>query len=411
MDNKINLVKTSLFNYYQKEKKRQKQTLNLIASENYPSRKVLFYSGSILMTKYAEGYPTWRYYQGCQYINKIEKLAIDLVKKLFEAEHANVQPHSGAQANQAVYLALLKPGDKILSLDLLSGGHLTHGAKINFSGIFYQIHYYNLDLTTQKLDYESIRKIAEEVKPKLIIAGYSSYSLKINFAKLREVADQVGAYLLADIAHVAGLVAVGLFPNPVPYADVVTFTTHKTLRGPRGGIILAKKELETKIDRAVFPGNQGGPNQAIIAAKAQCFYEALQPEFKKYQKKVLENAKTMADYFCEKGIKIINGGTETHLLTIDTVTSYNLTGKEAAERLEKFGIICNKQMIPYDIKKPLISSGVRLGSPALTTRGLGSKEFWEIAELIDLVLKNHQNSDIKKEMRVRVKTLTKKFKK
>src|SRR5437764_7299334 len=239
MNKKLNLTEILLSNYYQKERKRQKQTLNLIASENYPSRKVLFYSGSILMTKYAEGYPTWRYYQGCQYINKIEKLAIDLVKKLFKAEHANVQPHSGAQANQAVYLTLLKPGNKILSLDLLSGGHLTHGAKINFSGIFYQIHYYNLDLKTQKLDYESIRKIAQEVQPKLIIAGYSSYSLKINFAKLREVADQVGAYLLADIAHVVGLVAVGLFPNPVPYADVITFTTHKTLRGPRGGVILA----------------------------------------------------------------------------------------------------------------------------------------------------------------------------
>ncbi|CAG8525057.1 10902_t:CDS:1 [Ambispora leptoticha] len=304
------------------------------------------------MNKYAEGYPDNRYYQGCKYVDKIENLAIELAKELFGAEHANVQPHSGAQANQAVYLALLKPDDIILSLDLLAGGHLTHGAKVNFSGSIYKVYYYNLDYNTQKLDYEQIRKKAYEVKPKLIIAGYSSYSLTIDFAKFREIADEVGAYLLADIAHVAGLVAVGLFPNPAPHADVITFTTHKTLRGPRGAVILSKKELGQKIDKAVFPGNQGGPNPAIVAAKAQCFYEVLQPDFKKYQKKVLENAKTMADYFCEKGVKIISDGTETHLLVIDTRRSYNLTGKEAAEILEKVGIICNKQMIPYDSEKP-----------------------------------------------------------
>ncbi|CAG8606228.1 4759_t:CDS:1 [Ambispora gerdemannii] len=304
------------------------------------------------MTKYAEGYPSNRYYQGCKYIDKIENLAIELVKKLFGAEYANVQPHSGSQANQAVYLALLQPGDKILSLNLLSGGHLTHGAKVNFSGIIYSTYYYNLDPNTQRLDYKQIRKIAQEVRPKLIIAGYSSYSLQIDFAKFREIADEVRAYLLADIAHVAGLVATGLFPNPVPYADVIAFTTHKTLRGPRGAVILAKKELGEKIDKAVFPGNQGGPSPNIIAAKAQCFYEALQPNFKNYQKKVLENAKTMADYFCEKRVKVISGGTEIHLLTIDTKTSYNLTGKEAAKILEKVGIICNKQMIPYDSEKP-----------------------------------------------------------
>jgi len=361
--------------WYRQELKRRKNTLNLIASENHPSKRVLFYSGSFLMTKYAEGYPAARYYQGCQYIDKIESLAIELAKKLFGAEYANVQPHSGAQANQAVYLALLKPGDKILSLNLLSGGHLTHGAKINFSGIFYQVHYYNLDPLTQKLDYEKISQIAQEVQPQLIITGYSSYSLKIDFAKFREIANQVGAYLLADIAHVAGLVATELFPNPVPYADVITFTTHKTLRGPRGGVILAKKEFEKLIDRAVFPGNQGGPAQNIIAAKAQCFYEASQPEFKKYQQKVLENACVLADYFREKGVKLISGGTETHLLTIDTKISYNLTGKAAAEILEKAGIVCNKQMIPYDSEKPSIGSGIRLGSPALTTRGLGKKEF------------------------------------
>src|SRR3954447_26392229 len=276
---------TKLNYYYQKEKKRQKSTLNLIASENYPSKKILFYSGSNLMNKYSEGYPGNRYYQGCKYIDKIESLAIELVQKLFGAEYANVQPHSGAQANQAVYLALLKPGDKILSLNLLSGGHLTHGAKINFSGSFYQVNYYNLDPLTQKLDYEKIREISQAVRPKLIIAGYSSYSLKIDFAKFREIADEVKAYLLADIAHVAGLVATDLFPNPVPYADVITFTTHKTLRGPRGGVILAKKELGEKIDKAIFPGLQGGANQATVAAKAQCFYEALQPSFKDYQQK------------------------------------------------------------------------------------------------------------------------------
>ncbi|CAI2194893.1 7660_t:CDS:2, partial [Funneliformis geosporum] len=377
--------------YYQQELKRQKSTLNLIASENYPSQKVLFYSGSLLMSKYSEGYPNSRYYQGCKYIDKIENLAIELAQKLFGAEYANVQPHSGAQANQAVYLALLKPGDKILSLNLLSGGHLTHGAKINFSGIFYQVHYYNLNQHTQKLDYQKIKEIAQAVQPKLIIAGYSSYSLKINFAKFREIADQVGAYLLADIAHVAGLVATGLFPNPVPYADVITFTTHKTLRGPRGGAVLAKKDLGKLIDRAVFPGNQGGSNQAIIAAKTQCFREALQPRFKKYQKAVLENAKVMADYFLTKGIKLISNGTETHLLILDTKSSYNLTGKESAEVLEKVGIVCNKQMIPYDTEKPLVSSGIRLGSPALTTRGLKKEEFFEIAKMIDLILRNYKD--------------------
>ncbi|CAG8591603.1 31482_t:CDS:1 [Racocetra persica] len=344
--------KSPLNYYYQQELKRQKNTLNLIASENYPSPEVLFYSGSLLMTKYAEGYPKNRYYQGCKYIDRIENLAVDLTKKLFGAEHANVQPHSGTQANQAVYLALLKPGDKILSLNLLSGGHLTHGASVNFSGIFYQVHYYNLDPSTQKLDYEAIRKIAQEARPQLIIAGYSSYSLQIDFAKFRQIADEVGAYLLADIAHVAGLVAAGLFPSPVPYADIITSTTHKTLRGPRGAVILAKKTLGTKIDKAVFPGNQGGPNLAIIAAKAQCFFEALQPEFKEYQKKVLENAKTMADFFHQKGVKVISGGTETHLLVIDTKKSYNLTGREAASILEKAGLVANKQMIPYDSEKP-----------------------------------------------------------
>ncbi|CAH1760113.1 8922_t:CDS:2 [Entrophospora sp. SA101] len=324
------------------------------------------------MNKYAEGYPNARYYQGCQYIDKIEELAIDLAKKLFGVEYANVQPHSGSQANQAVYLALLKPGDKILSLNLLAGGHLTHGAKVNFSGTFYQVHYYNLNPLTQKLDYEEVAKTAQAVKPKLIIAGYSAYSLKIDFAKFREISDEAGAYLLADIAHVAGLVAAELFPNPVPYADVITFTTHKTLRGPRGAVILTKKALGQKIDKAVFPGNQGGPNLAIIAAKAQCFWEALQPEFKEYQTRVLKNTKVMADYFQKKGVKIISGGTETHLLLIDTKSSYNLTGKEAAKRLEK------------------------VGSPALTTRGLGEKEFQLIAETIDFVLTNHHNTKTKK---------------
>lgn len=395
-----------LSHYYQEELKRQSNTLNLIASENYPSKKVLFYAGSFLTSKYSEGYPNKRYYQGCQYVDEIEKLAIDLAKKLFKVECANVQPHSGSQANQAVYLALLKPGDKILSLDLLAGGHLSHGAKVNFSGNFYQVYHYNLNPITQKLDYEEIKKIAKEVKPRLIVAGYSSYSLKVDFAKFREIADEVGSYLLADIAHVAGLVATGLFSDPSPYADVITFTTHKTLRGPQGGVILAKKELGEKIDKALFPGLQGGANQAIIAAKAQCFYEALEPSFKEYQRKVLENAKVMADYFCEKGIKIISSGTETHLLVINTKSSYNLTGKEAAGILEEVGIICNKQMLPYDTEKPWVASGVRLGSPALTTRGLGKKEFKELAENIHFVL---QNPDKLEETKKRVGSLIKTF--
>jgi glycine hydroxymethyltransferase len=396
----------TLSHYYQQELERQKNTLNLIASENYPSKKVLFYAGSFLTSKYLEGYPGKRYYQGCKYIDEIEKLAIGLVKKIFKVEYANVQPHSGSQANQAVYLALLEPGDKILSLDLLAGGHLSHGAKVNFSGKFYQVYHYNLDPLTQKLDYEKIRKIAREVKPRLIIAGYSSYSLKIDFAKFREIAEEVGSYLLADIAHVAGLVATNLFSDPSPYADVITFTTHKTLRGPRGGVILAKKELGEKIDKALFPGLQGGANQAIIAAKVQCFYEALKPSFKEYQKKVLENIKVMADYFCEKGVKIISGGTENHLLVINTKISYNLSGKKAAEILERVGIICNKQMLPYDTEKPWITNGVRLGSPALTTRGLGKKEFKELAESIHFVL---QNPDKLEEIKKRVNSLTKTF--
>jgi len=395
-----------LSRYYQQELKRQANTLNLIASENYPSKKVLFYAGSFLTSKYSEGYPGKRYYQGCQYVDEIEKLAIDLAKKLFKVEYANVQPHSGSQANQTVYLALLKPGDKILSLDLLAGGHLSHGAKVNFSGNFYQVYHYNLDPITQKLDYEKIKKIAREVKPQLIIAGYSSYSLKIDFAKFREIADEVGSYLLADVAHVAGLVATNLFPDPSPYADVITFTTHKTLRGPRGGVILAKKELGEKIDKALFPGLQGGANQAIIAAKTQCFYEALKPSFKEYQKKVLENAKVMADYFCKKGIKIVSDDTENHLLVINTKVSYNLTGKEAAESLEKIGIICNKQMLPYDTEKPWITSGIRLGSPALTTRGLSKKEFKELAGIIHVVL---QNSNKLGKVKEQVNSLTKNF--
>ncbi|CAH1755752.1 5004_t:CDS:1 [Entrophospora sp. SA101] len=402
-------IKKRLSYYYQQELKRQKNTLNLIASENYPSQKVLFYSGSLLISKYSEGYPESRYYQGCKYIDKIENSAIELVKKLFAAEHANVQPHSGAQANQAVYLALLKPGETILSLDLLAGGHLTHGAKVNFSGSIYQVYHYNLNPNTQKLDYEQIREKAREVQPKLIIAGYSSYSLQIDFAKFREIADEVDAYLLADISHVAGLVIAGLFPNPAPYVDVITFTTHKTLRGPRGAVILTTKELGPKIDRAVFPGNQGGPAQNIIAAKAQCFAEALQPKFKNYQKRVLENAKIMADYFCEKGVKVISGGTETHLLTINTKASYNLTGKEAAELLEEVGIVCNKQMIPYDTEKPSIASGIRLGSPALTTRGLEKKEFLQIAKIIDLILRNYKDRKITKSGKKEVYYLSQKF--
>ncbi|RHZ37009.1 serine hydroxymethyltransferase [endosymbiont GvMRE of Glomus versiforme] len=409
MEKKSNSAEKILLNYYQKERKRQKSTLNLIASENYPSKKVLFYGGSLLMNKYAEGYPGSRYYQGCQYIDKIEELTIDLAKKLFKFEYANVQPHSGSQANQAVYLALLKPGDKILSLNLLAGGHLTHGAKVNFSGTFYQVHYYNLNPFTQKLDYEEISKIAQEVKPKLIVTGYSAYSLKIDFAKFRQIADRISAYLLADIAHTAGLVAADLFPNPINYADVITFTTHKTLRGPRGAVILAKKELGAKIDKAVFPGNQGGPNPAIIAAKAQCFLEALQPEFREYQKKVLKNAKAMADYFQKKGVKVISGGTETHLLLIDTKNSYNLTGKEAAEKLEKIGVICNKNMLPYDSEKPWITSGIRLGSPALTTRGLGEKEFKEIAQIIHNILQNPSDPKLKKASKSKVEILVKKF--
>ena len=392
--------------YFEKEKKRQKETLNLIASENYPSKNVLFYNGSILNTKYSEGYPGRRYYQGCHYIDKIENLALNLVKKLFNVEYANVQPHSGSQANQAVFLALLKPGDKILSLETSSGGHLTHGNKINFSGIFYEIDTYNLNPISQKIDYEKIREKAKKFQPNLIITGYSSYSLKIDFARFREIANQTNSYLLVDISHTAGLIIAGLFPNPIPYSDVLTFTTHKTMRGPRGGIILAKKNLGNLLDRAVFPGNQGGPNQAIIAAKAQCFSEALQPNFKKYQEKSLENIKVMLNFFLISGVKIIGNGTDTNLLTIDTKISYGLTGKESANILEKLGIIVSKQMIPYDTEKPSVTSGIRLGTLALTTRKLKKRKFLLLAKLIDLALKKKKNiKELKKKVNIISETL------
>lgn len=370
------------------ERQRQEDHLELIASENYASPRVLEAQGSVLTNKYAEGYPAKRYYGGCEYVDKAEVLAIDRAKQLFSADYANVQPHSGSQANAAVMMALLSPGDVILGMALPHGGHLTHGSKVNFSGKLYQSFDYGLDVKTGLIDYDALEMLALQHKPKLIIAGFSAYSQIIDWARFRAIADKVGAYLLADMAHVAGLVAAGLYPSPVPYADVVTTTTHKTLRGPRGGLILAKanEEIEKKLNSAVFPGMQGGPLMHVIAAKAVAFAEALQPEFKHYQQQVLLNAKVMAKVLQERGYPLVSGGTENHLLLVDLIEK-NITGKEADAALGKANITVNKNSVPNDPRSPFVTSGLRLGTPAITTRGFKEKEVallsgW-IADVLD----------------------------
>lgn len=376
------------------ELKRQQNNIELIASENYVSKAILSITGSILTNKYAEGYPFKRYYGGCEYIDKIEQLAINKAKELFKAEYANVQPHSGSQANAAVYYALLKPYDTILSMDLKSGGHLTHGHNINFSGRLYKFYNYKVDSKTEMLNYDLIEKIAIKVKPKLIIAGASSYSRKINFKKFRIIADKIGALLMVDMAHIAGLVATDLHQSPIKYADVVTSTTHKTLRGPRGGLILSKKKWAKKINNSVFPGNQGGPLEHIIAAKAQCFFEALQPKFKLYQKKIINNAKALEKSLKMNNLRLIANGTDNHLLIIDVKNSLNNSGKEAEEILQKIGIICNKNIIPFDKESPMVTSGIRLGTAAMTTRGFGTKEFEKIGKIIFNILKEPTKNNI-----------------
>ena len=392
------------------EEKRQQNNIELIASENYVSPSILELQGSILTNKYAEGYPGKRYYGGCQYIDIFENKAIEYACKLFDVKYANVQPHSGSSANMAVYRALLNNGDKVMGLNLSQGGHLTHGHAINFSGLDYQIIPYNVNPKTELIDYDELRNIALKEKPKMIIAGASAYSRIIDFKKFREIADEVGAYLMVDMAHIAGLVAVGLHPSPIPYADVVTSTTHKTLRGPRGGLILTNNEdIIKKINKVIFPGIQGGPLMHVIAAKAQCFYEALQPNFKDYQMQVLKNTKALSDTLIKEGFRIVSGGTDNHLILVDVKSSVNLTGKEAETILDKINITVNKNTIPNDSESPIKTSGIRLGSPAMTTRGLKEKDFINIGKIISKALKNRDRDDILNGLKEEVLTITSKF--
>ena len=392
------------------EKKRQKHNIELIASENFVSKDILKLQGSILTNKYAEGYPGKRYYGGCEYIDVFENKAIEYATKLFNCKFANVQPHSGSSANMAVYKALLNPGDKVMGMALSEGGHLTHGYKINFSGIEYESVSYGLDPKTEMLDYDAIIELARKEKPKMIIAGASAYSRTIDFKKFRETADSCGAYLMVDMAHIAGLVATGLHPSPFPYADVVTTTTHKTLRGPRGGMILTNnEEIAKKIDKIIFPGIQGGPLMHVIGAKAECFYEALQPEFKDYQKRVLKNIKVLAKKLEKEGFRIVSGGTDNHLILVDIKSSLGITGKEAEKILDSINITCNKNTIPNDTESPFKTSGIRLGSPAMTTRGFNEKEFEEVGEIISEALKNRNDSKKLKELKKRVIELTDRF--
>lgn len=378
------------------EHERQLYNIELIASENYVSKDVLEAAGSILTNKYAEGYPNKRYYGGCIHVDIIEDIARDRAKELFSAEHANVQPHSGSQANMGVYMALLEPGDTVLGMNLTSGGHLTHGHPLNFSGTIYHFVDYEVRKDDETIDYEDVRQKALACKPKLIVAGASAYPRIIDFAKFKEIADEVGAYLMVDMAHIAGLVAAGLHPSPVPYCDFVTTTTHKTLRGPRGGLILCKEKYAQLLDKKIFPGIQGGPLMHIIAAKAVCFHEALQPEFKYYQKQVIQNCAILSDTLKKQGFRIVSGGTDNHLCLVDIKGSIGMSGKQAEKYLDEAGITCNKNTIPHDPEKPFVTSGIRLGSAAMTTRGFKDAEFEQVGLWIASVLKNPSEENIQK---------------
>jgi len=386
------------------EEKRQNYKLELIASENFVSRAVMAAQGSVMTNKYAEGYPGKRYYGGCEFVDVAESLARERAKQLFGAEHANVQPHSGAQANSAVYYAAVEPGDTVLGMNLNHGGHLTHGSKVNFSGRYYHICDYGVDPETETIDYDELLNIARQVNPKMIIAGASAYPRILDFKRFREIADEVGALLFVDMAHIAGLVAAGLHPSPVPYADFVTSTTHKTLRGPRGGIILCKEKWAAKVDKAVFPGNQGGPLMHVIAAKAVCFKEALAPEFKDYQQHIIDNAQVLAQGLIENGLRLVSGGTDNHLILVDVRTK-GLTGKEAEAILESINITVNKNAIPFDPEKPTVTSGVRMGTPALTSRGFDTDDMSQVARAISLGLGNPQYRASLDEARTIVKNL------
>lgn len=390
------------------ELNRQHSKIELIASENFVSEAVLEAMGSVLTNKYAEGYPGKRYYGGCQNVDIVEDLARERAKELFGADHANVQPHAGAQANMAVYFATLKPGDTVLGMNLSHGGHLTHGSPVNFSGILYNFVSYGVDKETEQIDYENVRKLAKENNPKLIVAGASAYPRIIDFKILKEIADEVGAYLMVDMAHIAGLVAAGLHPNPVEYADFVTTTTHKTLRGPRGGMILCKEEHAKAIDKAVFPGMQGGPLMHVIAAKAVAFEEALQPTFKEYSQSVVDNSKHLAKSLVERGFNLVSGGTDNHLILIN-LTNLGLTGKKAEHLLDEIGITCNKNTVPFETESPFVTSGIRIGTAAVTTRGMDLRAMEEIAEIMELTLKNPEDSGIHQQAKEKVEALVNKF--
>lgn len=406
--NSLKKVDREVYQAILNETEREDENIELIASENFVSLAVLEAQGSVLTNKYAEGYPKARWYGGCEYVDRVETLAIERAKKLFAAEHVNVQPHSGTQANMAVYFALLKPGDKVMAMDLACGGHLTHGHPHNFSGNFYKIIPYGVNRQTERLDYGQLMEIARVNQPKMIVFGASAYPRTIDFKKCREICDKVGAYLFVDMAHFAGLVAAGLHPNPIPYAEVVSTTTHKTLRGPRGGMILCKKEFAKKIDTQVFPGIQGGPLMHVIAAKAVALKEALKPSFKTYQKQVVKNAQGLADTLAQRKYRIVSGGTDTHLLLLD-LTNKNLTGRDAALALDKAQITVNKNLIPFDLLSPAVTSGLRLGTPAVTTRGLKEAQMKKIAQWIDEVLSNINDQAKILEIKDRVRELMKKY--
>ena len=395
-----------VYSAIEKELTRQQNKIELIASENFVSNAVMEAMGSYLTNKYAEGYPRARYYGGCEYVDIVEDLARERAKKLFGAEHANVQPHSGAQANMAVYIGVLNPGDTVLGMNLSHGGHLTHGSKVNSSGKLYNFIPYGIKEETGRIDYDELERLAIEHKPKLILAGASAYAREIDFARIRKIADKVGSIFMVDMAHIAGLVAAGLHQNPVEYADIVTSTTHKTLRGPRGGLILCKEEYAKQIDTAVFPGTQGGPLMHIIAGKAVCFGEALKPEFKEYQKQIVKNAKVLSEELIKRGFNLVSGGTDNHLMLID-LRNKKITGKELEERLDDVGITVNKNSVPFDTEKPTITSGIRIGTPAVTTRGFKEEEMKEIAKLIDMTITSYEEK--KEEIRKEVSDICKRY--
>ena len=405
----LKLVDPEIHTAINQELGRQREKLEMIASENIVSKAVMQAQGSVLTNKYAEGYPAKRYYGGCEYVDVVEQLAIDRAKKLFGAEYANVQPHSGAQANTAVYFALLNPGDTILGMNLTDGGHLTHGSPVNISGKYFKIVPYGVDKETERIDYDELERLAKEHKPKLIVGGASAYSRFIDFERMANIARSVGAYLMIDMAHIAGLVAAGLHPSPVPYADVVTTTTHKTLRGPRGGLILCRDaEFGKQFNKAIFPGIQGGPLMHVIAAKAVAFKEALSDEFKEYQQQVIKNAKVLAEELTKKGFRIVSGGTDNHLMLVD-LRSKNITGKEAQFLLDEIGITANRNTIPFEPLSPFVTSGLRLGTPALTTRGLKEEDIREVADIIAETIENREDKNAIEKAKAQVANICKRF--